>query len=331
MEEVLQELQMPWRVGIRNGDTSTTERQKQKASLPEILIITPESLHILLSTKDHVALFDSLEVIAVDEWHELMGSKRGVQTELAISRIIHCNPRKQPSVWGISATIGNLEEARDVLLHPVLMQNGHSTNGMIVKATLDKDIEIIPIFPDEVETYPWAGHLGIKLAHHVLPILENSRSTLIFINTRGMSEIWYQTLLQIAPDLAGTIALHHGRWKPSYRLALQKAWPGFCKEQEEADMPPEKKAASISCLPIRWNCSRPLPCKMPYKRKKWNPKYLLHSALMCLPNTSAHWQQDRASTRRKFTVRLPKPIATGKCRLRNGKKYCFTSPQVETR
>ncbi len=223
MEEVLQELQMPWQVGIRNGDTPMGERQKQKASLPEILIITPESLHLLLSTKDHVALFENLEVIAVDEWHELMGSKRGVQTELAISSIIHCNQRKQPSVWGISATIGNLEEARDVLLHPVLMQNGHSVNGMIVKAALDKEIEIIPVFPDEVETYPWAGHLGIKLAHQVLPILEKSRSTLIFINTRGMSEIWYQTLLQIAPELAGTIALHHGSIDRELRLWVEEA------------------------------------------------------------------------------------------------------------
>ena len=76
---------MPWQVGIRNGDTPMAERQKQKASLPEILIITPESLHLLLSTKDHGLLFENLEVIAVDEWHELMGGKRGIQSELCLS------------------------------------------------------------------------------------------------------------------------------------------------------------------------------------------------------------------------------------------------------
>jgi ATP-dependent Lhr-like helicase len=210
MEEVISELEMNWKVGVRNGDTPMAERQKQKNNLPEILIITPESLHILLSTKDHSSIFDQLEVIAVDEWHELMGSKRGVLTELAISRIIHLNPIAKPAIWGISATIGNLTEARDVLLSPILLADPAIENGFIVKAEMHKSIEVIPLFPEEVETYPWAGHLGIKLAHLVLPIIESSRSTLIFINTRGMSEIWYHTLLDIAPELAGAIALHHG-------------------------------------------------------------------------------------------------------------------------
>lgn len=118
MEKAIAEIGLEWTVGIRNGDTNTAERQKQKRKLPEVLIITPESLHLLLSSKEHSSAFSTLQLIAVDEWHELLGSKRGVQTELAISRIIHCNTTKTPMVWGISATIGNLEEARDVLLSP---------------------------------------------------------------------------------------------------------------------------------------------------------------------------------------------------------------------
>jgi len=222
MEEALSELNLQWKVGIRNGDTSNAERQKQKRSLPEILIITPESLHILLSGKQHEKYFESLDLIAVDEWHELMGSKRGVQTELAISRIIHANKKKKPMVWGISATIGNLEEARDVLLSPILLTTDNAKPVTVV-ATIEKDIEVLPVFPDEVEHYPWSGHLGIKLAHAVLPILEQSRSTLIFINTRGMSEMWYQTLLDLAPELAGTIALHHGSIDRELRIWVEEA------------------------------------------------------------------------------------------------------------
>ena len=216
MEEVFSELGMSWKVGIRNGDTTITERGKQKRQMPEVLIITPESLHLLLAQKGYAAIFSSLKIIAVDEWHELLGSKRGVQVELAISRIVNsqksgaARDSRLPatnsglSIWGISATVGNLGEAKDVLLSCL------QKTGVTVKANMDKAIEIESIFPDEIEKYPWAGHLGIKLAEKVLPIIAQSKTTLIFINTRGMSEMWYQKLLDIAPELAGSIALHHG-------------------------------------------------------------------------------------------------------------------------
>jgi ATP-dependent Lhr-like helicase len=223
MEEAISALDSSWRVGIRNGDTPTAERQKQKNRLPEILIITPESLHLLLSSKNHAAPFEQLDIIAVDEWHELLGSKRGVQTELAISRLICCNPHKTPMVWGISATIGNLEEARNCLLSPVLFADPDPDNGIIIRADVKKEIEVIPVIPTEIEKYPWAGHLGIKLAHEVLPILKQSRTTLIFINTRGMSEVWYQTLLNLDPELAGAIALHHGSIDKELRLWVEDA------------------------------------------------------------------------------------------------------------
>ncbi|NOT52436.1 MAG: ligase-associated DNA damage response DEXH box helicase [Chitinophagaceae bacterium] len=223
MEEVIGELSMKWKIGIRNGDTDTAERARQKRQMPEVLIITPESLHLLLAQKGYPALFSSLKIIAVDEWHELLGSKRGVQVELAISRLVavkkkyaidngqlaskeiqlpiaHC----PLSIWGISATIGNLDEAKEVLMYPL------QKPGVIVKANMDKLIEVESIFPDEIEKYPWAGHLGIKLAHKIIPIILQSKTTLIFINTRGMSEMWYQTLLTLCPELAGSIALHHG-------------------------------------------------------------------------------------------------------------------------
>src|SRR6187399_2056359 len=221
MEEVISKLSMNWKVGIRNGDTSTTERANQKKQMPEVLIITPESLHLLIGQKGYAEIFSSLKIIAVDEWHELLGSKRGVQVELAVARIVNCQwsmvnkataENNSPltihhsplTIWGISATIGNLEEASEVLLSPLKKQ------GVMVKAEMKKQIEVESIFPDEIEKYPWAGHLGIKLVHKILPIIHQSKTTLIFINTRGMSEIWYQQILNASPDLAGVIALHHG-------------------------------------------------------------------------------------------------------------------------
>jgi Lhr-like helicases len=220
MEEVITELGMQWKVGIRNGDTDIAERQKQKRQMPEALIITPESLHLLLAQKGYPQLFQSLRIIAVDEWHELLGSKRGVQVELAVSRIVNVQRQRsnrQPAVWGISATIGNLDQAREVLLAPL------GTKGELVKANIRKDIVLESILPDEIEKYPWAGHLGLKLVHKVIPIIQNSRTTLIFINTRGMSETWYQSLLTAAPDLAGAIALHHGSIEQELRIWVEEA------------------------------------------------------------------------------------------------------------
>ena len=217
MEEAISELGMSWKVGIRNGDTSIAERQRQQRQVPEVLIITPESLHLLLAQKGYPDVFRTLRIMAVDEWHELIGSKRGVQVELAIARIVALKNFNTLQIWGISATIGNLEQAKEVLLFPI------KKKGCIVKARMNKKIVIESIFPDEIEKYPWAGHLGLKLAHKVIPIIKASRTTLIFINTRGMSENWYQQLLLIEPELAGAIALHHGSIEHELRNWVEEA------------------------------------------------------------------------------------------------------------
>ncbi|TCC90268.1 ligase-associated DNA damage response DEXH box helicase [Pedobacter frigiditerrae] len=207
MREVLAELELDWHVGVRNGDTSQAEKLQQKKSMPEVLLITPESLHLLLAQKGSSTLFESLKCIVADEWHELLGSKRGVLVELAISRIKglqKANKKQHLRVWGISATIGNIEEALDVI------EPDTTAKRTIIKAKLNKKIIIKSILPDDIETLPWAGHLGLKLAYKLLPIIEKSKTTLIFINTRGQSEMWYQYLLNIEPELAGRIAIHHG-------------------------------------------------------------------------------------------------------------------------
>lgn len=223
MEAALEELNIPWRVAVRNGDTSSAERQRQKSSAPEILIITPESLQLLFATKNYRQMFSELHCVAVDEWHELLGSKRGVQVELALSHIkcLSTTPgisepppggkerqTSQPAssklrIWGISATIGNLNEALHVLL------GSDVEHGVIVRAALEKKIQLHTVLPDTVERFPWAGHLGTKMVKQVLPIIRQSRSTLLFTNVRSQAEIWYQTLLEADPELAGAMALHH--------------------------------------------------------------------------------------------------------------------------
>ena len=223
MEEVIEELEMSWKVGIRNGDTSISDRAKQKRNVPEILIITPESLHLLLAQKHYPDVFKSLKIIVVDEWHELLGSKRGVQVELALSRIVAlCLQPSALCIWGISATIGNLLQAEEVLLSSLSQLGLRKEDFETVTANINKPIHIESIFPDEIEKYPWAGHLGIKLVEKVIPIILESKTTLIFINTRGMSEMWYQALLRVCPDLAGAIALHHGSIEQDLRFWVEE-------------------------------------------------------------------------------------------------------------
>lgn len=202
--EAIEGMEIPWKVGVRSGDTSTRERAKQKETPPQFLITTPESLHLLLSQKGYPEYFKNLKSIVIDEWHELIGSKRGVLVELALSRLKVIAPGLK--VWGISATIGNMDQAVEVL-----MGNTFASDEIeIIKASIEKKIEIISIFPDEVEKMPWAGHLGIQLLEKIIPIINQSSSTLIFTNTRSFAEIWYQKLLAKAPELSGVLAMHHG-------------------------------------------------------------------------------------------------------------------------
>lgn len=203
MQKTCDEMGLPWTVSLRTGDTSSAERQKQLKKTPECLITTPESLHLLLSQKNSSQLFRNFRSLIVDEWHELLGSKRGVQVELAVSRIRQIG-EKQPKTWAVSATIGNLSQALEVLLGQKEAQK-----AVTIKAKVDKKIRIESILPDEVEKFPWAGYLGIKLLFKILPIIAESQSTLLFTNTRSQTEIWYQQLMNQVPELAGLVAMHH--------------------------------------------------------------------------------------------------------------------------
>lgn len=202
MTEAVDEIGLDWSVEVRNGDTPTAVRRKQERLMPDVLLTTPETMHLLFSQKKNSRWFKGLKCVAVDEWHELLGNKRGVLTELALSQLRSYSPNL--SIWGITATIGNLEEAKNVLLP---YQDLKTTQ---IKAKQKKKIDIVSVLPDEIEVLPWAGHLGAKMVDKILPIIESNTTTLIFTNTRGQAELWYQLLLSANPELAGLLAIHHG-------------------------------------------------------------------------------------------------------------------------
>lgn len=202
-QEVSEYYNLHWQVASRNGDTSPSERQKQNRKPPQILVTTPESLHLMMAQKKYKEVFANLAYFVVDEWHELVGSKRGVLVELALSRLKNISPKMK--IWGISATIGNLEQAEEVLFG----YTSHADDYVRINSNKTKKIKIRSILPKKTEEYPWAGHLGIKMAHKVVPVIEKYGSTLLFTNTRNQAEFWYQTLMDIAPQFAGQMALHH--------------------------------------------------------------------------------------------------------------------------
>ncbi len=217
-ERVNEDLGTQLTVGIRTGDTSTSERAKQKKNIPDLLITTPESLHLMLGTKGYKKVFASCQAVIVDEWHELLGTKRGVQMELGLSRLKGiCTGIK---IWGISATIGNLDQARQVLLGP---ESDAYHNSILIRANLKKKITVRSILPKVMETFPWYGHLGLHLLDSVIPIIQNSKTTLLFTNTRSQCEIWFQKLLEKYPELAGEIAMHHGSINKETRIWVEQA------------------------------------------------------------------------------------------------------------
>lgn len=217
-ERIVQDLDTQMTVGIRSGDTSQSERTKQSKKMPDLLITTPESLQLLLASKDFAKTFANCSAIVVDEWHELLGTKRGVQMELALSRLKTVAPKMR--IWGISATIGNLELAQQVLLG---VDSEAYRNSVLIKANINKKITVRSILPQKMETYPWRGHMGLHLIDEVAKIIRTSKTTLIFTNVRSACEMWFQALLEKYPEFAGEMAMHHGSISRETRLWVENA------------------------------------------------------------------------------------------------------------
>ncbi|MDM7949825.1 MAG: ligase-associated DNA damage response DEXH box helicase [Hydrogenophaga sp.] len=205
LQTPLPDLAPAWTAGARSG-----ERAKQTQRLPTVLVTTPESLSLQIARADAPETLGRMALVVVDEWHELMGNKRGVQVQLALARLKRWNPGLM--VWGMSATLGNLDEAMHSLLGPPA-----AAQGCMVRGQTPKRLTVDTLLPPRVDRFPWGGHLGLAMLPTVVNEIEGSGSTLVFTNTRSQAEIWYQALLDARPDWAGQIALHHGSLDRSVR------------------------------------------------------------------------------------------------------------------
>ncbi len=203
---VCHDLGLPWNVVLRTGDTKASVKQKLNQKLPEVLITTPESLSLLLSYPNRRSQLKHLKMVVVDEWHELMGTKRGVQAELGLCRLRRW--ATQLKTWGISATLGNLYEATEALMGSSL----DNEQTQIIEGPESRSIEVLSVLPDTAERFPWAGHLGTQLVQQVANHIAERKTSLVFTNTRSQAEQWYQHLLQQRPEWAGQIA---GSRRPS--------------------------------------------------------------------------------------------------------------------
>lgn len=206
--------EMGWQLQVesRTGDTSSSKKSRQLKNMPDVLITTPESLSVMLSYKDGAQRFKHLRCVVLDEWHELMSSKRGTQTELGVSQLRQYAPAMR--TWAVSATLGNLPEAAQTAV-------GLGTQPVIVQSDLQRDTIIQSILPQAVDSFPWAGHLGLRMFEELVAALDIEKSTLIFTNTRNQAERWFQALQFAMPDHEAQIALHHGSIDVKEREAIE--------------------------------------------------------------------------------------------------------------
>ncbi len=212
LREPLAELAPHLEAEARTGDTPSALRQRLRRRLPFALVTTPESLSLMLTHGDFRERTANLKCVVVDEWHELLGTKRGVQTELCLARLRRWHPGLR--IWGLSATLGNLAEARDTLIPtpttPTSTSPSAGPEPVIISADLRKPVRIDTLIPREIDRFPWSGHIGTSLAPQVVRRLEAAASTLLFTNTRSQTEIWFQELLALRPDWKDELAMHHG-------------------------------------------------------------------------------------------------------------------------
>jgi ATP-dependent Lhr-like helicase len=208
----------PIRVAIRNGDTASHERTKQLRTPPQILITTPESLSLLLANAKAPELFGGLQAVVLDEWHELMGSKRGVQAELCLSWLRQGRPGLR--TWAISATIGNLEEATRAAVGVGAVE-APGPEPRIITAPIQRATAIRSLLPDSIDGFPWAGHLGLRMYEELVAGLDPAVSTLLFTNTRNQAERWHQCLRFACPEMEPALALHHSSIDRAEREAIE--------------------------------------------------------------------------------------------------------------
>jgi len=205
------EMGLSIRVEDRTGDTTTTQRKRQRADPPQILLTTPESLALLLSYEDAPRIFDGLQRVIVDEIHALAESKRGDQLMLGLARLATLAPGLRRV--GLSATVEDPPAlARFLARAPQPCAVLHADPGP------DPDITML----DTRRPPPWAGGGGRYAIPDILDQVRAHQTTLIFHNTRAQAEIFFHDLwLQNTDDLP--IGIHHGSLSREQRERVEAA------------------------------------------------------------------------------------------------------------
>lgn len=216
LQEVIDHAGVNWSIEMRTGDVSSSVKRRQLKRLPSLLLTTPESMELLLSYPGGRERLGTLKAVVVDEWHELLGNKRGTMAELSLAHLRSLCPAVR--IWGLSATLANLEQAARAL---VGVDVGR-TEPLLVRGPSDRPTEVCCLLPEAIERFPWSGHLGIRLLDQVIERLECASSSLLFTNTRSQAELWYRTLISARPDWIGQVALHHGSLDVQVRREVER-------------------------------------------------------------------------------------------------------------
>ncbi|MCE8540182.1 ligase-associated DNA damage response DEXH box helicase [Ruegeria pomeroyi] len=205
------EIGLAIRIEDRTGDTSATQKKRQRADPPHILLTTPESLALLTSYEDAPHMFAGLRRVVVDEIHALAESKRGDQLMLALARLQTLCPDLRRV--GLSATVEDPEAiARFLARHP------DPCEILLADPGPDPDIAML----ETEEMPPWSGGGAAYAIPAVLDQVRRHRTTLIFHNTRAQAEIFFHNLW-LANDDGLPIGIHHGSLDRTQRERVEAA------------------------------------------------------------------------------------------------------------
>jgi ATP-dependent Lhr-like helicase len=216
------------RTAVRTGDTLMHERRAMLKRPPHILVTTPESLYILLTADKSRAILRDVETVIVDEIHAVADDKRGSHLALSLERL-DALAHKRPVRIGLSATQKPIEEVAHFLTGirrggqdgpAAADENGGTPSPVIVnighKRTIDLGIEVPPMPLGPVAS----NEMWDAVYDRLVALVEQHRSTLVFVNTRRMAErLAHQLGERIGED---NVAAHHGSLSRKLRLASEK-------------------------------------------------------------------------------------------------------------
>jgi ATP-dependent Lhr-like helicase len=215
LEQPAAEMDIPIRIETRTGDTPPSRRQRQKYHPPDILLTTPEQLSLLLSAHDASRFFGSVRAVVLDELHALYNSKRGDLLALGLSRLEAIAPGHRRI--GLSATVNDPAPLRRFL---VPQRPGKNAMADLVLGQGGAKPEISVLASDAY--VPWAGHLARHSMADVMAAIRESKTALVFVNTRAQAERTFQELWRINDDHL-PIALHHGSLVQEQRRKVEAA------------------------------------------------------------------------------------------------------------